>query len=144
MNCPNNFIIKVNSRNQNKVNNLIVHLKIFAKEKNDYGLDALITNSSGEIHISKALIEAQISSYKKLFIMDFISDLESCNQQIEIIINSIIKLKEISMNLKKYYPENSEKLEKLILISNNSRFQDYTKVCNVIPIENSVIEINID
>ena len=60
------------------------------------------------------------------------------------VINSIIKLKEISMNLKKYYPENSEKLEKLILISNNSRFQDYTKVCNVIPIENSVIEINID
>lgn len=144
MNCPNNFIIRVSSSIENKVNNLIVHIKLFAKEKNDYGLDALFTNSNGEIHISKTLMETQISNYKKLFIMDFSSDLENCKQEIEISINSINKLNEILLNLKKYYPNNAEKLEKLISISNNSKNKDFTKVYKVIPIENSIIEINIE
>ena len=65
--------------------------------------------------------------------MDYSSDLENCNQEIEIKINSLITLNNIANNLEKYYPEVAKEYKKTISISNNSKLTDFKIICKIIP-----------
>jgi hypothetical protein len=143
MDCPNNFVIKISSKSHSDVSNLIVNITIFADKKNNYGLDPMLTNELGEIHLTKELFKRKIKLSKESFIMDFSSDLENCKQEIEIKINSITNLNKIVSSINKYFPQEAKNLDHLISKANNNNI-NFKKVCEVTPIENSVINVEID
>jgi hypothetical protein len=141
MNCPDKFTVRLLSSNSEPLENIILYIEIIAKKKSNYGIGPFITNNKGEVYLTKIEIEKEINNALETYIMDYSSRLEDCQQQIEIDVCTISDLDKILLNLKRYFPENAVLLQRLLAKSNNKKVVGRKDRFEVIPVNESVINI---
>jgi spore coat polysaccharide biosynthesis protein SpsF (cytidylyltransferase family) len=120
MNCPERILLKIKS-SKYPVDNLILYIEIIAREKNNYGLGPLKTDQNGEVEVTRKMIEKEIHESKRMFIMDYSSNIEECSDEIIIKISSQEDLQRIRKNLQKFYPNNLESFDQIVMNANNSK-----------------------
>lgn len=105
MKFPKKINLKIIERDTSlPVSNIALKLTIYAKEKNNYRILLPVTDKNGEVFLAKEWIETEIEKHRNLFISDYSSNLEMCNDIVDIIIMDDEELKravEGSRNFKK-------------------------------------------
>lgn len=97
---------------------LVVYIVLESKQKNNFTIGPLLTDSDGQLIITRELIEEVISKSKKAYPMDYGGDINDCNV-LKIIVETRSELKDRVARLKEFYPDSAKNLERLILMSGN-------------------------
>jgi hypothetical protein len=105
------------------IENLIVSITVLANSKNDYSLGFLKTDSDGKLIVFRSMIENEIKKAMSEFIMDYASSINDCKDWIIIEVENISELETRLKNIEKYYPENAEKLSKLMNTCSNKSYK---------------------
>lgn len=115
MNFPNKVIFRlVDSKTKKIVKNIAVLLILYAHKKNNYSIEAKISNNDGEFVFTKQDCLKGIGSSRTFYLMDYASSLEECLPRIsvEIIskdtINYVLKNRRESKDIYKNYWDCSE------------------------------------
>ena len=64
--------------------NVALVLVLRARKKNDYSVGPIITDEFGRSEFGTEACERAIERAQKMFVMDYVGDLESCNSEAEI------------------------------------------------------------
>lgn len=127
--------------NAKPVNDLLVYITLLADKKNNYTLKPLMTDKKGVIQISQPTIIGTIKNEMTNHPMDYKSTIEDCNG-IELIVESMDKLKKRVELLSDFYPQDAMELEKLISICSNSKYADI-HIFYEFPLQNQVFQIKL-
>ena len=100
-----------------------------------------MTDKKGVIQISQPIIIGTIKNEMTNRPMDYKSTIEDCNG-IELIVESMDKLKKRVEILSDFYPQDAMELEKLILICSNSKYADI-HIFYEFPLQNQVFQIKL-
>ena len=120
MKWPSQLVFKFLSEGKDNVlENLIVHFMILAQRKNNYSFAPMLSNSVGEVIITKQQLLETIQFAQRDSPMDYADGLERCKGLLVIIENEA-ELKERANRLSQFYPESAERLRQLMRISSNS------------------------
>lgn len=133
MDFPDKLKIKLNEKNTMKpISSILFFIKLKAKNKNNYFIGPFLTDIFGEVIIDKEYVNKQIDESKDLFVMDYTSNLEECEVEIEICIFSGENLKQRIQKANKYFPKDAKHLEGLYEESINDKFSmDIIKVLEI-------------
>ena len=99
---------------------LIVYFIFYSKIKNNFTVGPILTSKSGEIILSKKIVNEIISNNKKDFPMDYDGSLEDC-YKVSVIVESMLELENRINRLKEFYPENASSLRKLVNTCSNDK-----------------------
>lgn len=79
MNFPEKVVFRlIDSQSKDSISNVAVLLILFAHKKNNYSIEAKISNSKGEVTFTKDDCIKGIEASKSFYIMDYSSSLEEC------------------------------------------------------------------
>lgn len=85
MNFPEQVIFRlVDNKTKKTVQNIAVLLILYAHKKNNYSIEAKISNNNGEVIFTKKDCLEGIKSSKSFYLMDYASSLEECLSQISL------------------------------------------------------------
>ena len=73
----------IDSRTKKPVKHILGRIIIFARHKNNYSIESLSDNL-GEIFFTRQQAMQEINMNKNLFLMDYSSDLDDCEDYVEI------------------------------------------------------------
>lgn len=138
MNFPKNLKITIKDHSTKKpISNVLFYIELIAPEKNNYYIGPFLTDTLGETIISKIIVNKQISESRALFIMDYVSSLEDCKENIKINIFNGKELRQRLHSTKKYFPEDAKHLEDLFNNSINEKFT--SNITKIIAIKDQII-----
>jgi hypothetical protein len=140
MNLPNELKFQFIS-NDKPVKDLLVYIILLANKKNNYTLKPLMTDKNGVIQISQRTIIRIIKNEMTNHPMDYKSTIEDCSG-IELIVESMDKLKKRVEILSDFYPQDASELEKAISICSNSKYA-HIDVFYEFPLQNQLIQIKL-
>jgi len=107
-----------------KLSNLIFYFSIPAQKKNDYSVGPFITGSKGEYLLFKDEIKRRVEKSLKDFSMDYGTPFEELNNFFHIKVDTKKDLEGISEGIKKFYPEESKTLKKLLENCYNDKLRE--------------------
>ena len=80
MNWPQKILIRFLDSNGNAVSGLLVFILLKSELKNDFGVEPLITNESGEVILSLSWLIQNIECAKAEFPRDYDGGIDDCNE----------------------------------------------------------------
>jgi hypothetical protein len=129
MNFPEKVTFRlVDCETKKIVKNIAVLLILYAHKKNNYSIEAKISNSNGEVAFTKQDCLKDIENSKSFYLMDYASSLEECLPyiSIEIIsrdtINYVLKDRRESRDVYQNYWDCSEKFLKALEATDNAKY----------------------
>ena len=123
---PTQVLFRFIDKNQIPIPNLIVFFELLASSKNNYSLGRFITSEKGEISLSKKLINNKIQKAMKEYPMDYNCLLVNCKDVLQVIIEDWRTISVHVQNLAKFYPKESDNLNRLLSRSVNESYKNQT------------------
>jgi len=112
---PEKLKLKFTASDKHQVTSkLVVDVTLFTKSKNNHILSSLITNSEGEIYLTRKQLERTIEENFQEYPMDYSSVLEDCLPKILVEVESRKSLSEGWKRMKEFYPKEAKKIKFLI------------------------------
>ncbi len=138
MNFPNRVTFRLfDSKRGVSASNVAVSLVLYARKKNDYFVGPKITDKNGKVVFEKRECIKEIENSKKIYLMDYSSNLEDCSPKISIKIKPRNEINFAVENMRKLrdiykdYWDCSEKFLKALQKTDNdryvSRFYDFSE-----------------
>ena len=121
MNWPKEILIRFLDNNGQAVSGLLIFILLKSKLKNDFGIEPLVSDKFGHIVLSRSDLVRSIEDTKTEYPMDYDGSIEDCDE-LEVIVESQAELEERVRRLRKYYPEDAERISELMDECVNSKF----------------------
>ena len=151
MNFPEQVTFRlINEKTKKPVNNVAVLLILYAHKKNNYSVEAKISNINGQVVFTKQDCLKSIESSRSFYLMDYSSTLEQCllRVSVEILkrenIEFVLKRRREGKDIYEKYWNCSEEYLKSLEIADNSKY--VSKIYNFSESdlwENKILEIEL-
>lgn len=131
MNFPEKVTFRViDNKTKKTVENVAILLILYAHKKNNYSIEAKISDNKGEVDFTKQDCINGINSSKSFYLMDYVSTLEECLPRISVEIISrdtidfIIKNRRGNRDIYKNHWNCSEEFLKALEATSNSQYEN--------------------